>query len=675
MSSFTKAFVLLLTAVVALFAADITYTISSAYNNGAPRMSNDAIRELVAGALDFELKEHPYYKADITVYTGMGGVSDYFVVYLLRSDIYLAVCYRVDIDEGRVVDVIKDYVETEYREDTEECQTCPDPDVECVFSAITEFQTAVEGAENAYNTATGAGHKSVKLIGSQEALTTIKNYLTCPKLKMWGRIGHGTSTMIVLGDGSRFSTSTVTQCASDMEGKSFVFNSCYCHNEPFQGTMINAGVYFFAGGDISLAVGKSERVFARFMEKAIAQKMEMKQSMEEAMQEIGYQGYGISGDDSGPPWYFGGGALALTVSVPNGGEEWEQNSTRTIKWFSNVEGNVKIDLLKGGTQVKELAASTENDGEFSVDITSDFEVGDDYKVKIASIENDTVLNESEAPFSIIEEFIIADYPYEQNFDDMDTGSTRPLSEKWEQLDGDDFDWIVLSGPTPSQQYESTGPTGDHTSGNGNYVYIEASNPNNPDKEARMITPKFDLTSLNDPELIFWAHMKSDSNTMGNIYVDISVDGTWKEGVINLTDDHGDPWFEVKEDLTDYVGERVRFRFRGKTGSTWCGDMCIDDFTIKGAPTGISSTSNTAHTYSFRYDGSRIAYRIPGNCEQKMSIKLYSIQGKLIRTLVSGRQTAGNHSISLQDDKTLPAGLYLCHMKTDGFNKTINILIP
>ncbi len=672
MSYYFKTCIFVLAAVVALFGADITYNVS--YRNEAPRMSNTAIQQLVEGALDFELSENPYYKADVNVYTKLGGVSDYFVVYLFRSDIYLAVCYKVDIEQAKVVDVIKDYLEVDDREENEVCGTCPDEDVEAVFSAITEFQSAIQGAENAYNTATGAGINSVILLGSQESLTAIKNYLDCPKLKMWGRIGHGTSTMLVLGDGSRFSTSTINSVASDMEGKSFVFNSCYVHNEPFQGYMIDAGVYFYAGGDISLSVGKSEKVFARFMEKAIAQKMEMKQSMEEAMDEINYSGYGISGDDSGPPWYFGGGALTLTVSVPGGGEEWEQGNSYTIKWFSNVEGTVKIDLLKSGTVTKILSASTENDGEFSVDITKDFEIGNDYKVKIASIENDTILNESEENFSITEEFIITDYPYVQDFDDMDTGLTRPLSEKWEQLDGDDFDWIVLAGATPSQQYESTGPTGDHTSGTGNYTYIEASSPNNPSKKADMITPKFNLQSLKDPEMVFWAHMKSDSNTMGDIYVDIEVDGTWKNEVIHLTDDHGAEWFEVKQDLTDYVGERVRFKFRGITGESWCGDMCVDDFKILGNPTGITSTVNIALNYGFHYDGSRLTYHIPENSERKVSIKLYSIQGKLIRTLVKGQKAAGYHSISLHDDKTLPAGLYLCHMKTKEFTRTINILI-
>ncbi len=113
------------------------------------------------------------------------------------------------------------------------------------------------------------------------------------------------------------------------------------------------------------------------------------------------------------------------------------------------------------------------------------------------------------------------------FYSLTTGAVS-LRDYWEQQEDDDFDWIVQSGPTPSQQYESTGPTGDHTSGNGNYVYVEASTPNNPSKKTNMLSPVFDFGYLKKPSLTFWAHMKSDSNTMGDLYVDICEDGTWKE---------------------------------------------------------------------------------------------------------------------------------------------------
>ena len=43
--------------------------------------------------------------------------------------------------------------------------------------------------------------------------------------------------------------------------------------------------------------------------------------------------------------------------------------------------------------------------------------------------------------------------------------------------GDDGDWLIWSGYTWSN---NTGPQGDHTTGSGNYWYVEASSPNYPD---------------------------------------------------------------------------------------------------------------------------------------------------------------------------------------------------
>jgi len=370
----------------------------------------------------------------------------------------------------------------------------------------------------------------------------------------------------------------------------------------------------------------------------------------------------------------------ITFVSPGAGQEVEQFTKCTIKWGDNIDGNVKIELYKGSSLKETLASSTESDGLFDWDIPADQELGDDYTIKVISIDDPTVNDES-AAFGVIPEILIAEFPYIQDFEDMDTGAVRPLSEYWEQLDGDDFDWIVLSGPTPSQQYESTGPTGDHTSGSGKYVYIEASSPNNPTKKADMITPKFNLKSLVDPEMTLWAQMKSDSNTMGDIYLDIEVDGTWKNDVLHLTDDHGSEWFEVKQDLTDYVGERVRFRFRGITGESWCGDMCIDDFMID-AETAINPvTIAPVVSYNLQYAGAYLMYSIPeiqGLSSRQVSLKLYNVQGQLVQTLVNNPVAAGRHMIHVDklrnNGQALAAGLYVCRMEVGAFTKTVNVIL-
>ena len=362
----------------------------------------------------------------------------------------------------------------------------------------------------------------------------------------------------------------------------------------------------------------------------------------------------------------------IAVGKPNGGEQWEQGTTQEIRWGDNIDGNVKIELFKGGSLKEELAASTESDGSFEWQIAGDYETGDDYKVKITSVDSTALNDESDENFSITAEFIVK-CPYFQNFDTLQT-ETTDLPKKWEQLK-DDIDWLVLSGPTPSKvgsDPDKTGPDGDHTTTDANYIYIEASGDNNPDKEADFITCKFDFKHLTNPVLTFYYHMFSADNTMGDLYLDINVDGTWKNDVVHLSGNNGDEWKEQTVDLNDHKGDRVIFRFRGITGSDWASDICIDDFEIDGGIPIITSRPVYPTSFGLQYYGSRIHYQVPKNINKsRVTIALYNLQGKLVQTLVNNNVETGYHSVQLPN---LANGLYLCKMKAGEFVKSVNVIL-
>lgn len=365
-----------------------------------------------------------------------------------------------------------------------------------------------------------------------------------------------------------------------------------------------------------------------------------------------------------------------TLNVPNGGEKWEQGSTYSISWSDNIDENVKIELYKGGSVNSTIASSTESDGTYEWQIPANQAIGNDYKIKISSIENDTVFSLSSANFSIEAEFILS-VPYAQNFDDQDTGAALP--EKWEQLSGDDFNWTVWTGPTPSKVGNTpdvTGPDGDHTSGNGNYLYVEASDPNNPSKKADFITPKFDIRSATNIKLTFWSHMYSSQNEMGDLYLDVEVDGAWNNDVVHLTDDHGDEWFETTKDLSSYSGDRMRLRFRAVTGASWASDICVDDLRVAGDIVTVNVNRNVVNKVNLlRLHRSRLCYTIPDN-SPNISINLYDVKGKLVKTLVNGPVNKGTYLIDLKapGNGTVSTGVYLCRMETAGINKTIKVII-
>lgn len=173
--------------------------------------------------------------------------------------------------------------------------------------------------------------------------------------------------------------------------------------------------------------------------------------------------------------------------------------------------------------------------------------------------------------------IINSYPYSQDFDSFPSGET--LGEGWENISGDDFDWSANSGSTPSS---STGPSGDHTSGSGMYLYTESSSPNYPDKTAYLMSPGFDISSLTSPLLKFWYHMYGAG--MGELHLDVYANGSWHNDVMTpISGDQGDQWIQKSVDLSAFTGT-IYLRFRGITGADYTSDMAIDDVWLGEAPT-------------------------------------------------------------------------------------------
>ena len=94
----------------------------------------------------------------------------------------------------------------------------------------------------------------------------------------------------------------------------------------------------------------------------------------------------------------------LTISNPNGGESLFKGQDYTITWNSvNVSGNIQIDLYKGGTEpenmVMQLAAATENDGEYPFNIPNSLADGNDYLIRISD-EQGMVWDFSDTYFTI-----------------------------------------------------------------------------------------------------------------------------------------------------------------------------------------------------------------------------------------------------------------------------------
>lgn len=120
--------------------------------------------------------------------------------------------------------------------------------------------------------------------------------------------------------------------------------------------------------------------------------------------------------------------------------------------------------------------------------------------------------------------------FECNFD---------AGDKCTGVDGEaDFIWEMGSSTTPSK---STGPLGDHTTGRGKYLYIEASQPRQRGDRAQYVTPPLteDLHCLS-----FWYHMYGEET--GSMRVKVKIGKTGRERV--LWEEKGekpDKWYRAE----------------------------------------------------------------------------------------------------------------------------------
>lgn len=171
--------------------------------------------------------------------------------------------------------------------------------------------------------------------------------------------------------------------------------------------------------------------------------------------------------------------------------------------------------------------------------------------------------------------VISSFPYLETFD-------SGIGD-WAQASGDDGDWILDAGGTPSN---NTGPSDDVT-GNGNYLFLEASSNNSPGEiganaTAILESPCFNLTGLTEAYFTFSYH--SFGTNTGTIEAEISNDdGANWTSVFSNTGNLGDVWNSESIDLMSYLNETVKIRITGTTGSDWSSDIAIDHIGIGGPP--------------------------------------------------------------------------------------------
>ncbi|KAJ7385144.1 Meprin A subunit beta [Desmophyllum pertusum] len=143
-----------------------------------------------------------------------------------------------------------------------------------------------------------------------------------------------------------------------------------------------------------------------------------------------------------------------------------------------------------------------------------------------------------------------------------------LCSGWAQSTSDHFDWTVRSGATPSS---GTGPSTDH-SGSGKYIYIETSYPRSPNQRALV---SFNGYKSGSACLTFYYHMYGKTVNQLNVYLGSSK-------VFSKSGAQGNEWKKAEVSINGQ-GNIV---FEGISGSSFSGDIAIDDFSITGGSCGV-----------------------------------------------------------------------------------------
>jgi PKD repeat protein len=163
---------------------------------------------------------------------------------------------------------------------------------------------------------------------------------------------------------------------------------------------------------------------------------------------------------------------------------------------------------------------------------------------------------------------IRTFPYFEGFDISNNISWANISS------GDDFDWLLNSGNTPSA---GTGPP---SAANGPFYYfVEASSPNYPFKEAVLQSTCFDFSTFGQLTFSFQYHMLGTH--IGTLSLEATTNQTDWETLWSQSGDQGNLWNTAVLDLSNEYASNsnVTFRFKATTTDGWQGDIAIDNIRV------------------------------------------------------------------------------------------------
>ncbi len=194
-------------------------------------------------------------------------------------------------------------------------------------------------------------------------------------------------------------------------------------------------------------------------------------------------------------------------------------------------------------------------------------------------------------------------PYSENFDSQSAGYQATFGNCYIGTTSSNPRWEFESSGTGNST--GTGPLND-ASGTGIYAYLETSGGALGDTSG-LITPQISLVGLSNPELRYLYHMFGA--TMGSLQVYVNDGSGWTlENTITGQQQTAetDCWLPAAVSLSSYVNDTVRIKFVGTRGSSFTGDVSIDEIEVDEAlncpvPLNLSWIASTSSSADLRFD--------------------------------------------------------------------------